>query len=669
VSLLAVVAPLLSLWFLDGAPAEPPAKRQHEQVAEPRVQSLCTHCNAANVQLAGLSKDLVSLRRDGAPIVDGLSASYLLSILPEDSVERVTLSRALSIASQPADAAGGLIEFTSATGERRPFVDLSAELGSFDFQQLRGRVSTPLALDWLATLTVGHARADAIDGDDDGIVDAPAIARDYVDGLLQWQPDRRRSLRVGTQFIDERNPNGRGGFDALRFVLDGVDAWTREDSLFQRREGRFQWRQRSGKVDYAITGLIADHRQRQRSQLTADADFLPGADRLIDRFDVEQDQLWFGSNLQRRFGERFVLRGGVEYRDHEVRANSLEPLQVIVSGMAITQRAFERVRQRGIFIDGRWLVGAASEFQFGVRQQELRLTTRLDSAPSSSPLRRDDGWLPRLRWSWFVADGLQLSLFASRSLRAPKPILAEICCGQRYQTTENARVERATNWGAELNWSASPRLSLSLFTARSDFEDHLLRVVGWSQTFIQTYALTNIPSARADRAEAALRWEASSEWSLRASASLLSFNNRGDPIVDVFVSPPSFGAVIVQPIALKRVPYVPRRSASVSLSYDGSGRMRWFLQADFNDEVAVQSFERLSANSSLRSDSLQETDSFWLVSAGLRGEWSRDLGYFLRLENLTNEIQSDLGDPTTDYNWGPLSGRAFRAGLTLSLGR
>jgi outer membrane receptor protein involved in Fe transport len=669
VKLLAVVAPLLPLWFLGGTPAEPPTKSGGEPAEAPRVQSLCTHCNAANVQLAGLSKDLVSLRRDGAPIVDGLSASYLLSILPDDSVERIRLRRALSDASQPAAAAGGVIEFTSATGERRPFIDLSAELGTFDFQQLRGRISIPLALDWNATLTVGHARADAIDGDDDRRVDAPAIERDYVDGLLQWKPDRDRSLRFGTQFIDERNRNGRGGFDAVRFVLEGVDAWTREDSLFQRREGRLQWRQRGGNVDWSLAGLIADHRQRQRSQLSGDANFLPGADQLIDRFSVAQDHLWFGANMQRRLGQSFVLGAGGEYRDHEVRADSLEPLQVIVSGMAIPQRAFERVRQQGVFLDGRWIVGAASEFRIGLRHQQFRLTTRLESPLPSPPDRRHDGWLPRLGWSWFAADGLQLSAFVSRSLRAPKPILAEICCGQRYQTTENARVESATHFGAELNWSASPRLTLSLFAARSDFKDHLLRVVGWSQAFIQTYALTNIPRARADRAEATLRWKPTAAWILRASASLLSFENRDDSIVDVFVSPPSFGGVIVQPIALKRVPYVPQRSASLNLSYDGVGVTNWFVQIDFNDEVAIQSFERLAANSSLRSDSLQRSDSFWLVATGLRGDLNRDLGYFLRFENLINEIQSDLGDPTTDYNWGPLSGRAFRAGLTLSLGR
>ena len=37
------------------------------------------------------------------------------------------------------------------------------------------------------------------------------------------------------------------------------------------------------------------------------------------------------------------------------------------------------------------------------------------------------------------------------------------------------------------------------------------------------------------------------------------------------------------------------------------------------------------------------------------------------VDNVTDRLQSDLGDPTTDFNWGPLVGRAFRVGLRFHL--
>ena len=39
------------------------------------------------------------------------------------------------------------------------------------------------------------------------------------------------------------------------------------------------------------------------------------------------------------------------------------------------------------------------------------------------------------------------------------------------------------------------------------------------------------------------------------------------------------------------------------------------------------------------------------------------------VDNALDEIQTDMGDPTTDYNWGPLVGRTWRAGVRVYLDR
>ncbi|MBP1611797.1 MAG: hypothetical protein H6Q01_460, partial [Acidobacteria bacterium] len=39
------------------------------------------------------------------------------------------------------------------------------------------------------------------------------------------------------------------------------------------------------------------------------------------------------------------------------------------------------------------------------------------------------------------------------------------------------------------------------------------------------------------------------------------------------------------------------------------------------------------------------------------------------IDNITDYVQEDLGDPTRDYNWGPLTGTAYWFGVRLALPR
>ena len=59
-----------------------------------RVQTMCTHCNSANVQVGGLSQDLVPMFFGPYPLIGGLAVSYVLNMLPPDSVAEAQASRA-----------------------------------------------------------------------------------------------------------------------------------------------------------------------------------------------------------------------------------------------------------------------------------------------------------------------------------------------------------------------------------------------------------------------------------------------------------------------------------------------------------------------------------------------------------------------------------------------
>jgi outer membrane receptor protein involved in Fe transport len=67
-------------------------------------------------------------------------------------------------------------------------------------------------------------------------------------------------------------------------------------------------------------------------------------------------------------------------------------------------------------------------------------------------------------------------------------------------------------------------------------------------------------------------------------------------------------------------------------------------------------------------DELRETPDFWLVNLAVRAPLPADFELVVGVDNLTDEVQDDMDDPTTDYNWGPLVGRTWRAGLRFTYG-
>jgi len=211
-------------------------------------------------------------------------------------------------------------------------------------------------------------------------------------------------------------------------------------------------------------------------------------------------------------------------------------------------------------------------------------------------------------------------------------------------------------------------LSISAYVARTEFEDHILRLVGWSQVFIQTYTLANIPRSVADRAELALRWSPNGRLRFDASAGWLSFENVGDEEVDVFVTPPSFAAPQRVPIRIGRVPYQPVRSGSLAARIELPRSTFLSLQTSYTGSMAIQQFIRLPQNSVLDTREMRQTPEFWLLSVTAEIPLTQAISLMTAINNLTNEIQNDLPDPTTDYNWGPLAGRSFRVGLRFHLG-
>ncbi len=55
-----------------------------------------------------------------------------------------------------------------------------------------------------------------------------------------------------------------------------------------------------------------------------------------------------------------------------------------------------------------------------------------------------------------------------------------------------------------------------------------------------------------------------------------------------------------------------------------------------------------------------------MVNLSFRTRLGRNLELVGGVDNLTDRLQNDLGNPSVDYNWGPLAGRSWRLGLRYS---
>jgi hypothetical protein len=203
--------------------------------------------------------------------------------------------------------------------------------------------------------------------------------------------------------------------------------------------------------------------------------------------------------------------------------------------------------------------------------------------------------------------------------------------------------------------------------ARTDFEDHLLRIaIGVLPSpgpYIKTYAMGNIPNTRAETLEIALSWSPTQMLTLDGSAGWLSFHNRGDENVTVtYMGQRNF--LNTDDILIDRMPYQPERTGSLSANLSLPGGWVVSGQANYTGPMLIQQFDALGPL-----DEMITTSGFWLANLTFLLPVTKRIELIGGIDNITDKIQTDLADPTTDYNWGPLSGRSWRLGYRIHLDR
>ncbi len=623
-----------------------------------RIQTMCTHCNSSNIQVGGLNQDLVPIYIAGYPILGGLAISMVFNVLPADDIADTDVNKGPGDAVDPAAAAGGTIRLTEATPQEVPWLDVGIEGGSYSLRGASLRAAGPITSWMSGSAVLGITEADPVDDDRDGWNDVGSLDREYAKARLLFEAGRKHRFDLGGTYIAEDTLEARGGFDFFTyFGGTGDPAWTREDTLLDRTEYRagWEWNIPSGGT-LAVRGLKAERDQSVMSQQTAldVGDF----DDFFERFRIREENSWAAATWSRGLGLSTMLRAGIESDEQEVEALTLEPMEPPASGI-------DYIERQSAYADLDWTVIPKLALQFGLRYDDFAWGAR------ELEIEKDDQVvLPRFTLQYLPTPAWTFRFIAGKTARAPKPIFTEVCCGQKYQRSYTSDLETGVTFGLESEFQPSPDLRISLYAARTEFDDYLIKVVGWSQFYIQTYTLGNIPEARADTLEMALSWSPNRRVSFDGSIGSLTFLNTGDTDVLFHVTPPSFSDPQDQIVPIDRVPYQPVRTGSVGMNLSLPKGISVSAGATFTGQMLIQQYnEDPGAAQNILLPEMRTSDDFWMVNLSFRAP----IGKYLTLEgglaNLTNKLQTDLGDPTTDYNWGPLNGKSYRLGLKYHLDR
>ena len=115
----------------------------------------------------------------------------------------------------------------------------------------------------------------------------------------------------------------------------------------------------------------------------------------------------------------------------------------------------------------------------------------------------------------------------------------------------------------------------------------------------------------------------------------------------------------------------PVRTGSVAANVNLPGRASVSGSANYTGSMRIQQFEDPLTAPSLETllTEMRQTPGFWIVNASFSVPVGEHYGIVGGVTNLTDRIQGDLDDPTTDYNWGPLTGIAWRLGMRYYLDR
>jgi len=658
---------------------EPPERKEEERVTATSltqtmdadsgvsVQTLCTNCNNADLSMGGLDNDHVAVTCDGLPVASGLGQVYLLSIMPPTVIDKVVVKKGASETQLAGGAVGGGIEIKRRAPEPGVDLNFSADSGDYGWTGSRLDVSGQAGR-FGGTLVTSWATSDIVDADGDGNPDLPSFDRTTVDGSAEVQLGRKQRLRVGGQVYDESQEDGPAAwyFDFMTFEV--TDKKNLENVELERQQ-----------VDALYEGEFNDGSRLQVSFVSTDRSLdieeteFPPFDFFNDTYFIDETSVHAGASWSRAAGQRAMMRAGFSYssQDYEVVDVNFNLLQGVPNFVLE-----ESIDEWGVWVEGEVSLGGRVDLSTGVRfaaidytdnEAELVAVNSNREAWLSVPLPDGDRILPRTALTWKPVDAVSLRLSAGAGFRAPMPIYDEVCCGRRYRNNRGVAAEKSESYGFEVNFQPAPSFRLGGSVFLTDFEDRIVRMMSLSYLVRPVYQNVNVPDARYTSLTLDTSWDVIDRVSVKASASWLDAENRTTddaiPVLIDFSNDPT-----PREFTTSIIPYTAKRRASVALQIKAPRRaVNVNVAAQYTGPTLIQGIGAPGGDlggSEIAFDSFAFTEDFVIMNVGFSKAFRNGVAIYGGVDNVGDNVQTDLSEHEFDYNWGALRGRYAYGGIS-----
>lgn len=613
-----------------------------------RVATMCTNCNVASVSMFGQSGDRVQVWQDGLPVMGGLGAIYLLSVVPSGAIVKTDVVRGSGTVLTGSEAGVGAVQLQTRIPKKEPYLSISGDAGSLDWRSLKflgaatwGKLGGQLALT--------KSSSGPSDPNEDGVNDLAAFKRHTIAGTVSWQLGKSSYLRFDALDYEEDQEDGRGGW------WPPLQTFLKEDIEISRHMYSLGWNQTFSDGSLLSMRLLT----AKRSQYTFDSE--EDVPQPYMRVFEEADE--FEARYQRTFASKHVLTVGATKRDFEVDGKEEKGTVIQPSG----QHIIDNIHHKGGYAEVNLSLPARLDLTAGVRYDDYgdsdsrTLTFDFSSFQDVWVYEKSAlgaAWLPRLRLGWKATPTLSLSLSAGKAFAPPRPIFERVCCGAQVFSNAGVRPEISRNLLFDSEWVPEDWLRLRLALFKSKVEDYLQKLVWFSfPNFIPSYFNANYERVDTEGFEVALEtlfWRKLSFGATYTQARI----EAEDPEISLTV----FGQTLpVLQLPEGQVPQVPEKTGMAFIRWEDKDR--GYMVGFDGQYTGTQTIQKLENPFGFASF-WEPTPSFWVYNFRFKARLYKWFSVYGGVDNIDNYFQLWLDDPRYEYNWGPLRGRYYYFGLT-----
>lgn len=640
------------------------------------IQTMCTNCNSADLSLGGLNNEYVSLTCDGIPVPPGLAQIYLLSVMPPSAIFKVSVDRGASLANLEGAGIGGSIQIQRVEPKEGIDGDVAIDVGSDGWRSSRGWVSGRRG--WLGGFLIASSgTSNKIDANNDGNPDDPAFRRKTLEGGFDLKLGRHHRLRLTASTYGETQRDNQGGyFYDFSDTERTTHVYELEDVDFQRKQydARYRGLFENGSQ---LTVTLMTAKRNENIRETNGGPMFPK----LPTYYIEDERtqgavsykLPLGVNGSLEFGAGFMNQKygivDVMYNFLQLTDHGMPPEEAWILAQTLYQH--EKMSERGLWAQGEWALGPTLTLTGGLRQVKYEYTDE-ETRPlwNRQPLPEGNKLLPRIGLQYKPRPEITLRASLGSGYRQPGGSYEEVCCGRRYRGNRGIEMETGQAVLLEGVFQPNPATQLSLGLNITNFDDMVIKLNTLPYYFRSTIQNVNVPKARLASLSLEGKTKLSQRLSFKGSFTLLKADNRspGDKIpalIDFFGVPT----------------WVNFRSADLPYFFERQGVLGFDLLLGRGASLSVSgqykgpmTIERMSADPSeynpdtyAQATFFEKTEPFWVVNTRGSIPLTKEITFYFGVDNITDYIQADRGNPQTDYTWGPLRGRYLYGGVSFKL--